>query len=123
MGFQPGTNGVNGAWINGGVYGSTTGSTTNPNPNVLTSGQSFTFVTPPLIAGGELLAGPSTQEKRFLEEQRKRRETPPFHWWSPDPSGHVCRICDFDNIYRGSKDDHMPIIFEEPDEEEWRDQL
>jgi hypothetical protein len=61
-----------------------------------------------------------------MEEERRdreRRERPPSHWWLPDKSGHVCGVCDWDNIYRGVRDAHPPLIKEDPEPEDWWDQL
>jgi hypothetical protein len=50
---------------------------------------------------------------------KARQEAPPMHWWIPDRSGHVCAVCDWDNIYRGIKDAHMPLIKEDREAEDW----
>lgn len=61
-------------------------------------------------------------EASILEERRarlERQERPPSHWWVPDASGRVCGVCDFDNIYRGVKHAHVPLIKEDPEPEDW----
>lgn len=58
-----------------------------------------------------------------LMREKVRREMPPFHWWAPDLSGRVCRICDFDNIYRDVPDAHTPVIQEAPEQEDWQRKL
>lgn len=54
-----------------------------------------------------------------LAREKVRQEAPPMHWWIPSRDGHVCAVCDFDNIYRGAPNHHMPIIREEPELEDW----
>jgi hypothetical protein len=70
-----------------------------------------------------ILAERQRKEFEALREEarlrRERQERPPMHWWIPDQSGHVCAVCDLDNIYRGVPDAHMPLIKEDPEPEDW----